>query len=144
MKLKPGTLPAAASPLADLLVKQFRLCQDLHYLIREERLAMLSSDQQLIAAMASQKQRLKEELGQLDSSVQSKVEEIGQMLVKNGDLKHPLTTAKILAEYDRETSGRLYSLYEGILALKEKISAMDSVNRTLSLPAHDHQPQLLP
>jgi hypothetical protein len=144
MKLKPGSLPTAASPLADLLVKEFRTCQDLHYLIREERRAMLNHDQNLIDALSSQKLRLIEELGQLDLSVNRKIEDIGQNLVKKAHFNHPWTNARILAEYDRETSGRLSSLFEGILALKEKISAMDSVNQTLSYPAQIHRPQLLP
>lgn len=143
MKSKPGSLPTAASPLADLLVKEFRTCQDLHYLIREERRAMLNHDQSLINALAPQKLRLIEELGQLDLSVTSKIQDIGQTLAKKAHFNYPLTTAKILAEYDRETSSRLYSLYEGILALKEKISAMDSVNQTLSYPIQNPYPPLL-
>ncbi len=143
MKLKPGSLPTAASPLADLLVKEFRTCQDLHYLIREERRALLNHDQISISALVTQKQRLIDELGQLDLSVQRKIEEIGQVLVTKGYFKPPLSTNKILMEYDRETSGRLYSLYEGIVALKEKISAMDSVNQTLSYPTQNYHPPLL-
>jgi predicted nuclease with TOPRIM domain len=133
MKSKPGSLPTAASPLADLLVKEFRTCQDLQYLIREERRAMLNHDQLLIEALYTQKQRLFDELSQLELSVQGKIEDIGRTQNNNARFNPPLKPAHILAEYDRETSGRLSSLFEGILALKEKISGMDSVNQTLAI-----------
>jgi hypothetical protein len=133
MKSKPGSLPTAASPLADLLVTEFRTCQDLQYLIREERRAMLNHDQLLIEALYTQKQRLFDELSQLELSVQGKIEDIGRTQNNNARFNPPLKPAQILAEYDRETSGRLSSLFEGILALKEKISGMDSVNQTLAI-----------
>ena len=144
MKSKPPVSPSTTSPLADLLVKEFRTCQDLHYLIREERRAVLNHDERLIDALATQKQRLLEELNRLDSAVQRKIRDIGQAMVARENPNFPFTAAKILAEYDRETFGRHYSLYEGILALKEIISAMDSVNQTLAVPIPGNQPQFLP
>jgi flagellar biosynthesis/type III secretory pathway chaperone len=144
MKSNPLLSPSTTSPLADLLVKEFRTCQDLHYLIREERRAVLNHDERLVDALTTQKQRLLEELHQLDSSVQQKIRDIGQAMAIRENPDSPSTTAKILVEYDRETFGRHYSLYEGILALKEIISAMDSVNQTLAVSIPSNQPQFLP
>jgi flagellar biosynthesis/type III secretory pathway chaperone len=144
MNSKSGYSPSSTNPLADLLVKEFRTCQDLHYLIREERRAVLNRDERLVAALATQKQRLVEELNQLDLAVQSKIEDIGRGMTIRANAHHLPSPTKILAEYDRETLGRHNSLYEGILALKEIISAMDSVNQTLSVPASANQPQFLP
>lgn len=144
MKPTSGHSPSTSNPLADLLVKEFRTCQDLHYLIREERKAVLNRDVRLVEALTSQKQRLIEELNQLDLAVRSNIEEIGRSLIGQGQSYPILSTATILAEYDRETSGRLHSLYEGIQALKEKITAMDSINQTLAAPAASNQPQILP
>ena len=144
MKSNPGYPASTTNPLADLLVKEFRTCQDLHYLIREERKAVLNRDVRLVEALTFQKQRLIEELNQLDLAIQSKIEDIGQSLIVKGHSYPILSTATILAEYDRETSGQLHSLYEGIQALKEKITAMDSINQTLAVPASSNHPQLLP
>lgn len=144
MKSKPLASPSTTSPLADLLVKEFRTCQDLHYLIREERRAVLNHDERLVDALTAQKQRLLDELNQVDLAVQQKIREIGQAMAIRESPGFQFTTAKILAEYDRETFGRHYSLYEGILALKEIISAMDSVNQTLAVSIPNNQPQFLP
>lgn len=144
MKSNPLVTSSNNSPLADLLVKEFRTCQDLHYLIREERRAVLNHDEPLVDALATQKQRLLEDLKQLDSAVRQKIRDIGQAMAIKENPDFPATTAKILVDYDRETFGRHYSLYEGILALKEIISAMDSVNQTLAVSIPNNQAQFLP
>jgi len=145
MKAKSQYSLSVTNPLADLLVKEFRTCQDLHYLIREERRAVLNHDERLVNALAAQKRRLFDELNQLDTAVQRKIQDIGRSMDTRDIPQITLTTAKILAEYDRETFGRHNSLYEGILALKEIISAMDSVNQTLAIPTTgNQQPQFLP
>ncbi len=144
MNSKSGYSHSSTNPLADLLVKEFRTCQDLHYLIREERRAVLNRDERIVAALAIQKQRLVAELNQLDLAVKRKIEDIGRGMTLKDNAHTLPPPAKILAEYDRETLGRHNSLYEGILALKEIISAMDSVNQTLAVPVSSNQPQFLP
>jgi hypothetical protein len=118
--------------LEELLVREFRACQVIHALTREERQALTRNDTRAVSAAVEEKEALLDELGQ--------VEDQRRMLAQ--DLAHELgisgaspSIAEIATALGPEEGGRINRLREGILALSGEIRELTSGNRALAVAA---------
>jgi flagellar biosynthesis/type III secretory pathway chaperone len=116
--------------LEDLLVRQFRACQSLHMLTKEERLALSSSGAaDALLGLVEQKEALLDELGKLEDRRRMLVQEVSGLL---GLQAAPLSLADVLAALPEDISGRLGRLREGILALLGGVRDLTHGNRALA------------
>jgi hypothetical protein len=111
---KLGMRQDQSKSLIDLLIKEFRVWETLLRLTREERQALLAEDMPLLAALASQKERL---FGELGLTQHSRQELLKYLLGPQGCgpdyLKCPAMQS-ILAGFSPEETGCLLHITEGI------------------------------
>jgi flagellar biosynthesis/type III secretory pathway chaperone len=118
--------------LEDLMVKEFRVCQNLFSLTRDERSALSNSDVQSLTSLVERKEALLDELGQLDDSKRMTTQEIGTMLGLNSQPGQSLTVGGVLTALDSGTADRLGHLRKGILALADQVRDMTRSNHALA------------
>ena len=118
--------------LEDLLVKEFRACQLLHALTRDERQALSSAAVDDLSAMVEQKEALLDELGGLEDRRRMLTQELGGLL---GLPEPSLSLADVLAALPGEVPGRLVRLQEGILSLLAGVRDLTHGNRALAVSA---------
>jgi flagellar biosynthesis/type III secretory pathway chaperone len=118
--------------LEDVLVKEFRLCQNLHALTKDERAALAKNDVSSLLTLVERKEALLDELGQLDDSRRTLTQETSQQLGLN--IESP-TLTDILPAIDLDSATRLGHLREGILALMNEVKDLTHGNRALAVTA---------
>ncbi len=121
-----------ATTLEDLLVQEFRTCQSLHQLTREEREALSKNDLAALEIILEQKEVVLDELGQIEDRRRMVTQNLGDQV----GLRHtsPNLTA-ICQALSNELSQRISRLKEGISALAEEIKVMTSGNHALAMIA---------
>lgn len=120
--------------LEDLLVKEFRTCQSIHSLSKEERHALSKSDIPTLEKLVEQKEAALDELGQIEDRRRMIVQNLGQEFGIHSDKP---TIAEIAGQLPMETGNRINHLREGIMALSEDIRVITSGNRALAATALD-------
>jgi len=114
--------------LEDLLVKEFRTCQSIHVLTKEERQALSRYDSQSLATLVEQKEAALDELGQIEDNRRMIVQNLG---IEFGlDAQSP-SIAELSQHLPKEAGDRINHLREGITALAGEIKVLTSGNRTL-------------
>lgn len=121
-----------AATLEDLLVQEFRTCQSLHQLTKEERRALSQNDLSALEVILEQKEVVLDELGQLEDRRRMVAQNLGDQV----GLKHtnPTITA-ICQALNNEMGRRIRHIKDGISALAEEIKIMTSGNHALAMIA---------
>jgi flagellar biosynthesis/type III secretory pathway chaperone len=112
--------------LKDVLVKEFRACQVLHELTKEERLVLTSKDFCELMIIVEQKEAILDEMNQLETSRRKVISDLSKGI---GLLINSPTLAEVLDEIDNEYCDRLKRLHEGIVALSSSIRNITYSNR---------------
>lgn len=118
--------------IEDLLVKEFRTCQNLKSLIDNEREAMFNGGVERIMEIVEQKETLLDELEHLEEKRRAIVPDLADCLglsTREGNI------LEIIHALDPENAGRLNRLREGILALVANIRDLTHGNRALAISA---------
>ena len=118
--------------LEDLLVQEFRACQTLLSLTKDERLALARSDVEALSALVEQKESMLDELAQIEDHRRMVVQEIARRL----PLPAPNpAVAELAAVLEPELGGRIDRLRNGINTLSSEIRELSSGNRALAASA---------
>jgi len=126
------TTPSMVTDLENLLVQEFRFCQMLLNLTKDERLALIKNDTQTLSVLTERKEVLLDELSQIDDRRRMIAMELSCAI---GLQATSPNIAAIAAELNPETGARINRLRDGILALAADIRDLTSGNRTLALSA---------
>jgi flagellar biosynthesis/type III secretory pathway chaperone len=125
-------VPTLINTLEDLLVQEFRTCQSIHELTKEERQALSRQDIQSLSNIVEQKEVLLDELGQIEDRRRMIMQNLGDMI---GLKTVSPTIADISKRLTTDAGGRISRLKDGISALAEEIKIMSSGNRALAIIA---------
>jgi flagellar biosynthesis/type III secretory pathway chaperone len=118
--------------LEDVLVKEFRACQILNALSREERQALSASAVAVLLDLVEQKEGLLDDLGNLEDRRRMLVQELACLCGLR--LESP-TLADVLTALPPDQEGRLGRLREGILTLLASVRDLTHGNRALAASA---------
>lgn len=116
--------------LENVLVKEFRACQALHELTKEERLVLTSKDISGLLTLVEHKEAVLDEMSQLEDRRRMVVPQLAEIV---GLQSQSPTLADVLIEIDNEYSDRLERLREGIVVLSGGIRNITCSNRTLAI-----------
>jgi flagellar biosynthesis/type III secretory pathway chaperone len=120
------------SNLEDLLVREFRTCQNLKSLIDDERNAIFDGSVDRIMDIVEQKEALLDDLEHLEEKRREILPDLADSLGLN--IREP-TLSDLLRRLDPDNAGRLNRLREGILALAANIRDLTHGNRALAISA---------
>jgi flagellar biosynthesis/type III secretory pathway chaperone len=115
--------------LEDLLVREFRACQVLYDLSREERAAISNHDITRMLCLVEDKEAVLDELSSLDDSRRMTSQEMGSLL---GLAVHAPTVADLLPALSVENASRIGRLREGILTVMDKVRDLNRGNHALA------------
>jgi flagellar biosynthesis/type III secretory pathway chaperone len=118
-----------------LLVRQFRVLQDLCRLTKEERQALSSNDVAGLLAQARCKEALMDRLGQLEVERNEYLRELAAKVGLSLEKAGPENLETVLASIDPDTAGRLLHLQEGILVLMGQLRDLTRGNQSLAASA---------
>ncbi len=118
--------------LEDLLVQEFRTCQTIHQLTKEERSAIAKNDLNTLSSIVEQKEVMLDELGQIEDRRRMTVQNLGNEV---GLKTSSPTIAEISQCLASDIGYRINRLREGIAALADDIKIMNSGNRALAVIA---------
>lgn len=138
-------LELALTALEDMLVTEFRTCQLLHVLVREERKAMLQGNNEALKKILQDKETCLAELKKLENSCRDEIQEIGLL---HGMASTCLKLKDILPKIERFTADRMLHLSKGTDALVQEIQEINQGNQALAKskqeeatnPSRDNQP----
>jgi flagellar biosynthesis/type III secretory pathway chaperone len=118
--------------LEDLLVREFRACQTLLTLTKDERQALARNDVWALSTLVEQKEAWLDELAQIEDQRRMVVQELARQI----PLKSPTpSVADLAAALEPEVGGRMDRLRDGIGALSGEIRELSSGNRALAASA---------
>ncbi len=117
-------------PIEETLVQQFKLCQTLHSLTKDERIALTKQDIASLANLAEQKEALLDRMSQVEERRRVTVQEVAY---KAGLHLGAPTIADILPILPPHQAGRVANLREGIFALSQEIRDLMGGNHALIL-----------
>ncbi len=125
------------STLEELLVQEFRICQNLHALTQSERQLLSKNDVQALSLAVEHKEALLDELGQVEDHRRMITQDLALFLGMNTE---PATIAALAKTLQAKTlhsnaAGRMARLREGILALSSDIHNLTRGNHTLAMIA---------
>ena len=125
-------IPGMINNLEDLLVREFRICQSLHSLTKEERLALSSVNVATLSTIVEQKEALLDDLGQIEDNRRMIAQNLATIY---GIQSSTPTIAEIARAINSEIGARMNHIREGILALADEIRVITSGNRMLAMTA---------
>lgn len=121
-----------AATLEDLLVQEFRTCQSLHQLTKEERQALSQNDLSALEVILEQKEVVLDELGQIEDRRRMVAQNLGDQI----GLQHTTPTITAICQaLNNEMGQRIRRIKGGISALAEEIKIMTSGNHALAMIA---------
>lgn len=118
--------------LEDLLVQEFRTCQTIHQLTKEERSAISKNDLNSLSSIVEQKEVMLDELGQIEDRRRMIVQNLGHEI---GIPTSSPSIAEISQKLASDIGSRINRLREGISALADEIKIMSNGNRALAMIA---------
>lgn len=125
--------------LEDLLVKEFRACQSLLAVTKDERLALLANNPSKVLTIVERKESVLDEMGQIDDQRRMVVGELASEM----ELSDPSPSIATLAQQlPEEFGGRLNRLRDGILALSGEIQELTRGNHTLATASLERNDEL--
>lgn len=123
-------IPGMVTTLEDILVKEFRLCQSLHNITKDERLALTKNDVPVLSTLVEQKEALLDDLGQMEEQRRMISQYLGEVFGIRTDSP---SLAELSTSLSVDVGGRITHLREGIIAIAEEIKALTSGNRALAM-----------
>lgn len=121
-------LQGSGEPLEEMLVQQFKLCQSLHSLTRDERIALTKQDIPGLANLAEQKEALLDRMSQVEERRRVTVQEVA---VQAGLRLDAATIADVIPVLPPQQAGRVANLREGIIAISQEIRDLTGGNHAL-------------
>lgn len=121
-------LQGSYEPIEEMLVQQFKLCQTLHSLTKDERIALTKQDIASLAALAEQKEALLDRMSQVEERRRVSVQEVAY---KAGLRLETPTIVDVIPILPPQQAGRVANLREGILALSQEIRDLTGGNHSL-------------
>lgn len=116
--------------LEGILVEEFRTCQSLQKVVKQERYLLIEADVNSLSDLIEEKDILLDELSQIEEQRRMTIEK----LTEHYPLVKELTTAEDLFELlDPVVSKRLERLYTGIRTLIDQIKEFNLGNQALAL-----------
>ncbi len=122
----------ALNTLEELLAREFRVCQSLHSITKDERANLIRNDVRALLVLIEQKEALLDELGRIEDERRMAVQELSQILGL-----HPQTSSirELLPKLSKPYSERYLRLCEGIAAISGQIRDFNHGNQALTLSA---------
>jgi flagellar biosynthesis/type III secretory pathway chaperone len=127
-------IPGMVTSLEDILVKEFRICQSLHSLTKDERLALTKNDVPALSTLVEQKEALLDDLTQIEDRRRMLSQNLGEVF---GIRANSPSLTEISSSLNADVGGRINHLRDGILAIAEEIKVLTSGNRALAMAAMD-------
>jgi flagellar biosynthesis/type III secretory pathway chaperone len=127
-------IPGMVTSLEDILVKEFRICQSLQSITKDERLALTKNDVPALSTLVEQKEALLDDLTQIEDHRRMLSQNLGEVF---GIQATSPTLTEISSSLNADTGGRINHLRDGILAIAEEIKVLTSGNRALAMAAMD-------
>lgn len=121
--------PELFNGLEDLLVREFRTCQALHKLTRQERDAIAKQDARLLLALVIEKEALLDELERLEEARRSALQEAHCSL---GLTVESLSLSQVCSALGQDSGSRVNHLRSGIQALIEQVRDLTRANQALA------------
>jgi flagellar biosynthesis/type III secretory pathway chaperone len=118
--------------LEDLLVREFRACQTLLTLTKDERQALAKNDVRALSALVEQKEAWLDELAQIEDQRRMVVQEIARQFPM---ISPTPSVADLASALEPEVGGRMDRLRDGIGVLSGEIRELSSGNRALAASA---------
>jgi flagellar biosynthesis/type III secretory pathway chaperone len=115
-----------------LLGKEFRACQTLDSLTREERQALSRSDVPRLLELAERKEILLDQLGKLEDARRILLHSLGNSSSPASPKGETAVLAAVLGTIDKDEADRLIHLQEGILVLMSQMRELNHGNRVLA------------
>ncbi|MBN1536729.1 MAG: flagellar protein FlgN [Anaerolineales bacterium] len=125
-------IPGMVTSLEDILVKEFRICQSLHIITKDERLALTKNDVPALSTLVEQKEALLDDLTQIEDHRRMLSQNLGEVFGIRADSP---TLTEISKSLNADVGGRINHLRDGILAIAEEIKVLTSGNRALAMAA---------
>ena len=117
------------STLEDILVREFRICQTLYTITKEEQKSLSNGDIHELASLIEQKESILDQMNQMEENLRVTISKLAQII----DLPARTTSlAEILLALDDEFSERLQRLREGIMALLRVIRNLTYGNQAVA------------
>ena len=117
------------STVEDILVREFRICQMLYSITKEEQRSLSKDDFNKLASITEHKESILDKMNQLEENLRVTISELAQII----DLpKRTTSLAEILSAFDNEYTERLKRLREGIMALLGVIRNLTYGNQALA------------
>jgi flagellar biosynthesis/type III secretory pathway chaperone len=126
------TIQEQLTTLEDLLVKEFRACQALQALTKDERQALASGHIEELTRLVERKEAQLDEMGDLENKRRALVQELNRSCNLQPD---SATLADLLGALPPDPAGRLGRLAEGILTLLVDVRDMTHGNRAIASTA---------
>lgn len=118
------------STLEDILVREFRICQTLYSITKEEQQFLSHGDIHELASLIDQKESILDHMNHLEENLRVTISELAQII----DLPAQTTSlAEIILALDDEFSERLQRLREGIMALLGVIRNLTYGNQAVAI-----------
>lgn len=127
-------VPGMVTSLEDILVKEFRICQSLHTITKDERLALTKNDVPALSTLVEIKEALLDDLTQIEDRRRMLSQNLGEEF---GIRASSPTLTEISMSLNSDVGGRITHLRDGILAIAEEIKVLTSGNRALAMAAMD-------
>lgn len=127
-------IPGMVTSLEDILVKEFRICQSLHTITKDERLALTKNDVPALSTLVEQKEALLDDLTQIEDYRRMLSQNLGEVF---GIRAVSPTLTELSTSLNPDIGGRIIHLRDGILAIAEEIKVLTSGNRALAMAAMD-------
>jgi flagellar biosynthesis/type III secretory pathway chaperone len=118
--------------LEGLLAREFRACQSLQSLTKEERAALIRNDTRALLAIVDEKEALLDELGRIEDDRRMTVLELDRLLDARLD---PPSVGGLLPMLDTTLADSLQRLCEGIAAVGGQIRETNHGNQALAVSA---------
>jgi len=115
-----------------LLVKEFRACQALFGLTREERQVLSRIDVPRLLELAERKEALLDQLGKLEDTRRILLHSLGDSSSIATFEGETAALAAVLGTIDKDEADRLIHLQEGVLVLMSQMRELNHGNRALA------------
>lgn len=120
------------SLLEQTLVREFRTCQHLLALVKQERTAMITNDSHSLLDLLERKEALLDEIGRLEDQRRMYIQSVSTALDMPSETPTLLQLAERLAP---ENAIRITNIYQGIETLLGQVRSLNHGNRALALSA---------
>ncbi len=118
--------------LEELLVKEFRSCQSLQGVTKDERSVLSNGDASILLILVEQKEALLDELGRIEDERRMIVQKLAQIVDPKLESQ---TVIGLLPKFDPVIAGRLGRLCEGITAIIGQVRESSRGNQALAASA---------